>query len=234
MTIALQQQATPSGSNTAATSITSNAFSSAAAIGSGIEVWVVSSTGVTISSVVDSAGQTYTQACLQVDSTDTTLLAGYYFPSNAFNTALTVTVTYSGSVTARSILLREISGSNGLSPITANAPVRIVTPGAGTDAISISLSSGVVTTGLISGVLGATAGTSSAVAGTGFTSAAGFTLNLNGPITETKRFTSAGTNNLTFTDAAHGAASTYLGAGMLWQELASVAPPSSGGIFVCP
>lgn len=221
MTIALRQQATPNGSGSSSATLVSNALSSAAQVGSIIEVWIACATGVSISSVIDSAGQNYTQACLQNDTTDTTLLAGYYFANNNSATPLTVTVTFSAATTFRAILVREISGGINQAPLVASAPARIVTPGAGANAISVALSSGSVTTGLISGVVGATVGSSAAVAGTGFTQAAGFSTNLAGSITETKRFTTAGANNLTFTDSSDGGTSTYLAAGMLWQESSS-------------
>jgi len=224
MAVALRQEDTPIGFGALGTSITSNALPSSALLGSVIEVWVACGSGVSISSVVDSASQNYSLIGSINDPTDSSFISCYAFTNNASATALTVTANFSNTQ-PRNIHVREITGAKNQLPDTYNFPARIVNPGTGTDAISIALTSSgspALISGFIAAVVG---GGATIVAGTGFTGTIGLASG-NGyghSLFQTKRVTGSGSNPCTWTDATNGGATTYLGGAVIWDEAPAAA-----------
>jgi hypothetical protein len=214
----LRQEDTPAENNATGGSITSNALPSAALLGSTIEVWLALAANPTVSSVVDSAGQTYTYLCSINDATDGSFIAAYAFFNNQSATALTVTANFTIS-SSRNIHVREITGTNHGAP-AANCPGRIVAPGTAANAISIPLTTS-ASSGLISGVVAAVSGSGALTAGTGgtgFTGTIGFTAGagFSHSLFETGVVTGSGANNALWTDSTDGATSTYLGGAVIW------------------
>ncbi len=223
MTVALRQEDTPANNNASGTTITSNALVSAALVGSVIEVWVAygySGGGNPISSVVDSAGQTYSLIGYTSDVTDTSVIACYAFTNNASNTALTATATWSTPVTFINIHVREITGAKNQAADTNAFPVRFQGTNA-TNGLAVALT----TTGaasLISGYIAAVAGSGSEAAGTGFTGTIGLAGGGGfGGLFETQRVTLTGSNPATWTDTVNGGTSYYLGGAVAWDEAAT-------------
>ena len=224
MSIALRQETVAAGAAGASQTVVSNALPSPALLGSVIEVWIAANSGFTISSVVDSAGQTYTLVGSINDSTDSSFLALYALTNNTSATAFTVTCTWTvATVTTRNIQVREITGAKNQPPDTSNFPARIVTPGTGANAISIALTSG-SQPALISGVVAAVAGSGALAAGTGFTGTVAFIAGagFHASLFESKRVTASGSNPCTWTDSTDGGTSTYLGGAVIWDEAGSV------------
>jgi hypothetical protein len=224
MTAALRQEDIPAENNAPGNSITSNALPLPALLGSTIEAWVALAANPTISSVIDSAGQTYISLGSINDVTDGSFIAVYAFFNNQSATALTVTANFTTSG-SRNIHVREISGTNNAAPDTSNFPARIPAPGTGANAISIALTS-TGSSGLISGVVAAVSGSAALSAGTGFTSTIGFSAGagFSHSLFETATMTGSGANNCLWTDATDGGTSTYLGGAVIWDSISNSAP----------
>jgi hypothetical protein len=223
MPSSLRQEDTPFGSSTTATSVTSNALPSAALTGSVIEVWLALASGVVITSVIDSASQTYTLVGSVNDTTDTSFLACYALTNNASATALTVTANFSTSINPRNIHVREITGVKNQAADTSNFPARFQGTN-GTDGLSVALTNA-SQPALISGVIATVSGSSTPVAGTGFTGTTKFQTGdaFGASLFQTKRITSTGSNPCTWTDATGGGTNFYLAGAVIWDESAVVA-----------
>jgi len=229
---ALRQEDTPAGASAAALSITSNALGEAALVGSTIQVWIAVEyySTLSITSVVDSASQTYTYVNSTLDSTDGSAIYCYALYNNTSNTALTVTATFAATVNERNIHVQELSGTNNAGPDVASFPARIVEPGTGTNAISIGLSS-YQSSGLITGVMCAVSGSGALAAGTGYTAGPAFAsgFGYTHSLFESKVMTASGTNNVTWTDSTDGATSTYLGAAVIWDSASTPSAITAAG-----
>lgn len=230
MAIALRQETTPVGSAASATTIVSNALPAAALIGSVIEVWIafpkVMVGNVTVSSVVDSSGQAYTSAGSISSATANSRYEVFYLANNQYNSALSVTVTFSETSTYRNVQVREISGAKNQAPLGFAAANR-VGPGTGTDAISVTpmfATANVLMSGVSAGVVGSGG---SQVAGTGYTGTVNFQSGggFSGSKFESARFSSVSNKAVTWTDATNGGTTTYLVAALAWEE-------SSAGSFL--
>ena len=139
MTITVRQESPQANIGSASTTtLVSNALSSAALVGSGIEVaflWNANSTLPT--SVIDSAGQHYTYGGLTItDNNDGVWMAIYYLNSNTSATALSVTATFAAAQTFYGPPhIKEISGTSGWQGVTPVGADQLA-PGTGVGAIS--------------------------------------------------------------------------------------------------
>lgn len=145
------------------------AFDSAVTAGHLIAVGVTwDSTTVTLTSITDSLGNTYTLVGNPTSSI-TGRAAMSYVP-NVLGGANTVTATFSGSISSV-ICVQEISGANASSPLDQSALNAQTNPGTGTDAVT----SGTVTTTTAGQYIFGFSGDSNSGAtftqGTGFTAA---------------------------------------------------------------
>lgn len=223
MAAALRQETTPVGNSATGSSITSNALGSPALVGSTIEVWLALAANPTISSVVDSASQTYTFVGSINDPTDGSYMALYALYNNLSATALSATANFTISG-ERNIQIREISGTNNLAPDTSNFPAPIVDPGS---TITIALTSS-ASSGLISGVIADVGGSSSGLtAGAGFTGTVSFASGkgFGTSLFETAPMTGSGANNALWSVASGGGSSTWLGGAVIWDSGASPFTP---------
>ncbi len=229
---ALRQYDTPAGSSASSTTITSSGTwtTGALLIGSTVQVWLAIAGDVTINSVIDSAGQVYSKIGSFWDATDSSLYACYAFYNNQSATEITVTATFALTVVGRNIHVQELTATTS-APDTSNFPPRmsvsnggIVSPGTQTNAISVALTSA-GSSGLITGVVAAVAGSGSLAAGTGFTAGPSFVAGafFSASLFESKVMTASGPNNCTWTDATDGASSTYLGMATIWDSAVSTA-----------
>jgi hypothetical protein len=216
------QQATPLGISGSGTSITSNPLPGASVVGSVIKTWLaIGANTPTVLSVVDSNTQTHLLIGTRNSTADNSYYACYYYPNNQYSgTGLTVTATYGQSNSARNIQVQELIKCFGTAPDTSNFPVRIVTPGTGTNAISVALTSTGTNGGLILGVCAAVEGSGNIQAGTGFTAGPSWQ---NGAGFSHSLFVSgtlgpAGSNPCLWTDPTDGASSTYLAMAVVWDN----------------
>lgn len=220
MTISLRQETVAFGASATASSVVSNALPSPALVGSVIEVWIAyDNSSNEISTVVDSASQSYTLVGSTVDVTDTSVLALYALNNNTSNTALVVTCTFTGTPASRNIHVREITGAKNQAPDTSSFPARIAAPGTATNAITIPLTSSGQPS-LISGVVCAVAGAGAIVAGSGFTGTTHFAtgFGFGSSLFESARVTGTGSHPANWTDATNGGTSAYLGGAVIWDE----------------
>lgn len=136
MTAAVRQEATQNWSSASVTSVTSTAFASACQVGSLIEAWIIWNTATTQpSSVVDSAGQSYTFRSSVFDNNDGITVALYTFANNQSATALTVTATWASAKAYCAAWTKEITGVT-TSPFQTAAGQDQASPGTGTGVIS--------------------------------------------------------------------------------------------------
>lgn len=127
-------------SSASVTTLTTTAFGAAAAVGNTIEVCLQWSNGpgTLPSSVVDSAGQHYTQQGPTLNNTnDGSWMTVYTFPNNQSATALTVTATWASAITYGAIRHKEI---NQVGTIQAVIGQYQTTPGTTSGAITTGLS----------------------------------------------------------------------------------------------
>jgi hypothetical protein len=224
MTISVLQQDTPAFNNSAVSSLTGNPLPSAATTGNVLIAWCgcayTTNEGNEISSVTDSGGNTYSLVGVTLDFTDNTQIAAYICTNNQHGTRLAATVSYgTNTPTFNNITLWEIAGAKNQAADVANFPVRIVTPGTGTNAIQIAVAN-TNTPGLICGYISAVEGSENLSAGTGFTAKGGFSSSSFSGLFVVQRVTGTGTA-CAWTDSTDGAASTYLGGAFFLDEAAS-------------
>jgi len=130
---AIVQESTQSANTIGGTTQSSTAFSAACAIGNTIELLVGYQNSTAPTSIVDSAGQTYTLAVTNYSAGPDYTTSLYIKLGNTSATALVVTVTWAGAHTNLFAWTREISGCGA---VLASAQSHQLAPGTATDAIT--------------------------------------------------------------------------------------------------
>src|SRR5437899_7329686 len=192
---------TISGANTATLTF-------AAAVGSGNWVGgggIAVPNGITISSVTDDKGNTYTVKDSLDDAGDSIKWFDFSL-GNITNAPITITVTFgSGSGNPFVLIADEYSGASAVTdPTDGHAIVQRNGPGAGTDAITSSSITTTAAGDLIYSICFDTGSTPAPTAGTGFNSQASDTGGQNAVRSEDKTQSTAGSVNATFTSANGG------------------------------
>lgn len=245
MSASLLQETTPANDGGFfGTTLTTNAFGANATIGSTIEFWLAWEdnvvTGGSVTSVIDSAGQNYTQiAALDVTGGYNSNVRCFQFPDNQSVTKLTATIICANS-RYKNIQLREIGGVTSAGA-DASSFITTTNPGLGADAITASATPSNPGPYLISAF--STAGFAynttpvHLVAGTGFTGSVAFPTGNGYPYSlfETKRSVTTGAQTATFTDATNGNTTEYIVAMIVYDELPLQASiPDYGERIVVP
>jgi hypothetical protein len=168
-----------------------------------------SSGGVTIQSVADDKGNTYSLGLDVVDTTNNQR-ARSFWRGNITNAPTVITVTYSGSAAATQVNVDEFSGPTLVDPSDGQTGQIQSSPGTATDAIT---STNVTTAAAGDLIWGATTntslGTNQATAGTGFATGTAGTVTV-ATLTEYKTQTNAGSVAATFTQAVNNSHITHV------------------------
>lgn len=223
--IAESQTTLPYSSVAGNTTFTGNAFSANLTPGSGLVAFLAGAQDPGFDPslpVQDSNGQIFTFKAKIVDLPNTSVFWLFTFPNNAYSNTPTVTVKFLGTVTYFNLIVAELINASTTAPSgSAVNASELVAPGTGPNALALPLTTS--GTGLVYGINSDISSAGSVVLGAGFAGTKHFTTGVgfgNG-LLESKRVTSGTSNPLTWTDATHGGADSYLQMGLFWPELAA-------------
>lgn len=230
MTISVLQEVKADDSFVSGTTQASPPLTSAATLGSTIEVWVTGGS-VAPGSVVDSASQTYTMQRFTFDGGAGQGLSLWTKANNGSATALVVTATFGLNQSGKGVWVKEIGGAT-LTGFDISVPIAtVVNPGTGANAIATTSATPTNAPALCSSLAMecSTGNGSDLAAGTGYTlGTTGWAFGGANVLAKSssKRITSAVSTDATWTAATNGAAAQYLVGLAFYDEAAGAAAPT--------
>lgn len=230
MTISVLQEVKADDSFVSGTTQASPPLTSAATLGSTIEVWVTGGS-VAPGSVVDSASQTYTMQRFTFDGGAGQGLSLWTKANNGSATALVVTATFGLNQSGKGVWVKEIGGAT-LTGFDISVPIAtVVNPGTGANAIATTSATPTNAPALCSSLAMecSTGNGSDLAAGTGYTlGTTGWAFGGANVLAKSssKRITSAVSTDATWTAAVNGAAAQYLVGLAFYDEAAGAAAPT--------